>query len=71
MKPKTVNLDRAVGSFLEMREISWEMGIASLCRDGMSREEAIRALSELWCRASVARERRWRPRRRKADGARP
>ena len=58
-----VNLDRAVASFIGMREISWAMGIASLLHDGMGPEEASRQLAGIWARASLARERRWRPRR--------
>jgi hypothetical protein len=70
MRPDTVNLDHAVASFLEMREISWEMGVASLLSEGMTREEAVRQLADIWSRASVARERRWRPRRKRAPEAR-
>jgi len=65
MEPKVVNLDREVASFLEIRQISWEMGLASLMKDGADRREAVRQLSAVWARASMARERRWRPRRRR------
>lgn len=65
---KVVNLDSAVASFLEMREVCWEMGIASLLNDGLALEEAETELAKIWRRASLARERRWRPRASRLKG---
>jgi len=70
MQPNTVNLDHAVASFLEMREISWQMGLASLLSEGMTHEEAGHKLAEIWIRASVARERRWKPKRNRTSEVR-
>jgi hypothetical protein len=58
-----VNLDHQVAAFLEMRMLAWEIGIASFIREGLSREEAVRKFAEVWQRASLARERRWKPHR--------
>lgn len=63
MCPEIVNLDHAVASFLEMRHICWEMGIASFMNEGMSRAEAAAKLRDVWTRASMRRERRWVPRK--------
>jgi len=65
MCPEIIDLDHAVASFLEMRHICWEMGIASFMNEGMSRVEAAAKLRDVWIRASIKRERRWIPRRKR------
>lgn len=47
MCPEIIDLDYAVASFLEMRHICWEMGIASFMNEGMSRVEAAAKLRDV------------------------
>jgi hypothetical protein len=60
MGPEIVNLDHVVQALFQARKIAWEVGIASLMADGMTREEAADHLPNIWLRASLAWERPWK-----------